>query len=196
MRVAAWALAIAGAALAAGWGVGTARRAEEGGTAPSGTVLLDGSLEPLRQAFGRQAGERRLLAVLSPACPVCLAGAEAIGQALAADPGLHALVVWMETLPWDRAVKAERRVELFAGEPRVAQFYDPGQLTGEAVARAVGWRGGPAWDVYLIYAAGAVWEGRLPAPGSWFHQQPAADAARFRTGEALVEALAVRPGAS
>ena len=44
--------------------------------------------------------------------------------------------------------------------------------------------GQPAWDIYMIYRAGALWEGNQPpAPEFWMHQLPGADAPRLDPAE-------------
>ncbi|MGH9486725.1 MAG: hypothetical protein ACRD04_03950 [Terriglobales bacterium] len=58
-----------------------------------------------------------------------------------------------------------------AGDARVDQFYDPKDLTGAAIARALGASPGrSAWDIYLFYPPGELWESTPPAPSAWMHQ--------------------------
>jgi hypothetical protein len=152
---------------------------------------LGGDLEPLRGEFNRRAAQPRLLAVLSPACPVCLAGAQAVSrEILEPDTGFAVLVVWSEVLPFDRDSKVGRRVDLFAGRGEVAAFQDPGQWAPRRLAAVLGWPPGErAWDVYLFYAAGVRWEDELPAPSTYVHQRASIEDGRYRTGVALRQAL-------
>jgi hypothetical protein len=71
---------------------------------------------------------------------------------------------------------------------RVRHFYDPrphrhaGHAFGKGILRL---GGGPAWDVYLFYAPGTIWEQDPPAPTEWFHQLGGwlrADPKRFAGG--------------
>jgi len=156
-----------------------------------GATDLGGSLEPVIAEFNRAVDQPRLLMVLAPACPVCLEGAEAVfNEVLAEREDLQVLAVWMEALPFDITRNPARRVETFAGEPRMVHFYDMQQVAGKALKDRLGW---PAeslpWDVFLLYPAGATWGEEPPEPAVWFHQREVADPARYRTGEDLTEAL-------
>jgi hypothetical protein len=156
-----------------------------------GARLLADSLEPLAAEFDRLQDRPRLLAVLSPACPVCLAGLEAVEQeVLVGNAEIAVLIVWMEALPFDITRNPGRRVAVLAGDPRVTQFYDSGQLAGRWLGAVLGWPGESlAWDVYVFFEAGTPWGDPLPKPYAWFHQRDEGDPAHFRTGPGLAEAL-------
>lgn len=77
-------------------------------------------------------------------------------------------------------------------DPRVRHFYDPEERVGEAIAASLGGEGQIAWDIYLFYEPGSVWEGELPAPIGWAHQLTVcewADAAHQHCGERLPDEL-------
>lgn len=152
-------------------------------------VLRD-SLEPLIEAFNSRRESPRLLVILSPICPVCFAGSEAIRSEIL-QPGLEIeiLLVWMEAVPYDIVRNPARRIVLFSDEPRVQQFYDAGHLAGDTLARKLGWpEDRPAWDVYLFFEPGQTWQDDLPEPYTWFHQHESAPGS-YRTGEELEESL-------
>lgn len=153
--------------------------------------LLSDSVEPLAAAFNRSAGRPRLLMILAPACPVCLAGLETVRrELLSGENDLAVLVVWMEALPYDITRNPARRVEILDADPRVVQFYDSKQLTGRQIADLLAWPGdGLAWDVYLFFPAGVQWDESAPQPAAWFHQRHDADPAHFRTGPDLAQSL-------
>ena len=162
-----------------------------------GATDLAGSLAEVRQTFNDWIDHPRLLLILSPACPVCLAGAEAVQQqVLASQEDLRVIVVWMEALPFDITRNPARRVESFAGERRMVHFYDMQQVAGESFAAVLGWpEGSLPWDVFLYFPAGTEWRADPPPPAAWFHQREIADPSRYRTGDELVAALleVVRP---
>lgn len=54
--------------------------------------------------------------------------------------------------------------------PRVRHFYDADKLAGRAVAVSLGGEGETAWDIYLFYEQGTVWQHRPPVPVAWAHQ--------------------------
>jgi hypothetical protein len=100
------------------------------------------------------------------------------------------LAVWMEALPFDITRNPARRVESFADEPRMIHFYDQRQVVGKALAETIDWQDESLpWDIFLVYPAGVIWQAELPEPDTWFHQREEANRDRFRTGQALGEAL-------
>ena len=114
----------------------------------------------------------------------------AILQAL---PGaaITALIVWLPMLPEDGAAAAAEAAHVCA-DRRARHFYDPEKIAGKAIAAAVGGAGRVAWDVYLVYPPGARWDHDPPVPAAWRHQlgdSSWADAAHYRTGEALLAGL-------
>ena len=134
--------------------------------------VLDGSLDLLVEAFNERQDSPRLLAVLSPSCPVCFSATETILNEIV-EPGLEieVLVVWMEVLPYDITRNPARRIVLFSDQPRVRQFYDSDQLAGRELAEHLDWPDErPAWDVYLFFEAGQTWGQEPPEPVVWFHQ--------------------------
>ena len=93
-------------------------------------------------------------------------------------------------LPGDSEVSAKDKALIF-NDPRVHQFYDPGQRSGRAIAAGLGYNGRVAWDIYLFYQAGDEWNEQPPAPVSWMHQISAgwADRRHFHTGADLVKEI-------
>ena len=104
---------------------------------------------------------------------------------------IRVAIVWINKLPADSRKAAEKSADTF-NDPRVCQFYDPKQRSGQAVANSLGWQGRVAWDIYLFYTAGSIWNETPPAPVDWMHQltDPWANPARRRTGDDLVRELA------
>ena len=156
-----------------------------------GATDLAGSLQPVIDEFNRHLDHPRLLMVLAPACPVCLAGAEGVYRdVLAERQDLRVLAVWMEALPFDITRNPARRVETFADEPRMSHFYDMQQISGEALRQTLNWPdGSEPWSVYMYYPAGVSWGREIPVPTAWFHQREVADPARYRTGVDLTRSL-------
>jgi hypothetical protein len=98
-------------------------------------------------------------------------------------------LVWIDVLAGDDVAGAGRARDLFV-DARVAHFHDPDQRAGRAFAEVLGVQDF-AWDVYLLYEAGAEWEDPAPAPRAWFHQlgEGKADGALRRSGHGLVVSL-------
>ena len=83
---------------------------------------------------------------------------------------LVAFVVWEPILGADRE-GAARRATTFISDPRARHYWTDGLQVGESFQSAVPLVDEPAWDVYLVYAAGVEWEGaNPPAPSYYMHQ--------------------------
>ena len=132
------------------------------------------------------------------------------------EADFHAAIVWIDIME-DDAVATAQAAAADLADARATYFHDPAHHAGRALSRLFGWRHHVAWDAYLFYAPGAVWEGETPPPpAEWFHalqdrevweetlaaeeREPAAwtehlpeeseaDPERFRRDEALVLAL-------
>ncbi len=161
--------------------------------APQRVVSLGDSLDPLNEWFNTQREKPRFLAILSPTCGACIAGAVAVNEALLkafAEAEIAVGVVWIGISPSDGADAAGRAATIF-DDPRVAQFHDPHRLIGQAFATGL-LKSPPAWDIYLFYARGSTWSDRdPPRPTQWMHQlgSDVADQAHRRSGLALSTAL-------
>ncbi|MHC4976957.1 MAG: hypothetical protein ACYTF7_10190 [Planctomycetota bacterium] len=159
-------------------------------------VSLERSIHPLQEWFESYEGKPRVLAVLSPRCEHCVAGARAIREALGREDvaaGLEVGIVWIPMVEGDGHDAALEMASLFDRDPRVTQFEDPTRLLGQRLEKQLLMEGaGPAWDIYLRYSPEARWDRELPTPDDWVHQfsgDRRADPDRFRTGEALVLAI-------
>ncbi len=100
-------------------------------------------------------------------------------------------IVWINKLAADSIKAAETAAETF-NDPRICQFYDPQQRSGQAVADSLGWHGRVAWDTYLFFNVGSKWNQKPPTPADWMHQltDPWAHPERLRIGDELVRELA------
>ena len=105
--------------------------------------------------------------------------------------GLRVYVVWVPMLVTDNIETAGTMANLIS-DPRATHFYDERGEAGRAVAHAVGAAGATAWDCYLFYRAGVMWDRTLPPPDRWMHQLgPSvwADPTRFRWRDSLTAEL-------
>jgi hypothetical protein len=68
------------------------------------------------------------------------------------------------------AVEPARDLALTLQDRRVTQLWDPERKLGELVSRTLG-LSETAWDAYILYPPGPVWEdGAPPRPAFWMHQ--------------------------
>lgn len=109
------------------------------------------------------------------------------------DANLTILIVWLQIYPADTLEVVGEAARLFSGDPRVTQFYDPGNLTALEVAAELGAGSGEvAWDIYLFYAGQDEWVDQLPQPIDWIHQLKGsswAEPGRLVQGDQLARGL-------
>jgi hypothetical protein len=140
-----------------------------------GAMPALGDSSALRLDFDAGAKNPRVLALVSPTCPVCLDGINVVLEGVRAKGssafGLY--IAWLPVLEADGFEQATAVVEEMGSDPRVRHFWD--------ADRAISWSAHAAleldrldrkiaWDVYLFYRSGVRWKRRLPTPQAWLHQ--------------------------
>jgi hypothetical protein len=127
--------------------------------APTGANLVD--------LFNKDRGKVRLVAILSPTCPMCKNGSRILERYVLeriSDPNLRVYIVW-ENIRTDDSRQHALKSAAFAADPRVTNFWSEKRVMGEAFKEKVGFKTSPAWDVFLLFPAGTVWEkGAVPTP--------------------------------
>lgn len=103
---------------------------------------------------------------------MCLRGASEVDRALLQErniPGLSVHMVWSTQLGAE-----ERHVPGAASliaSARVLQYWDPGNAVGTAFESRIPGLSFPAWDVWMLFAPGVVWEGDEPPEPTWWEHQ-------------------------
>ena len=104
-------------------------------------------------------------------------------------PSLRVYVAWVPVLPEDVEAPGEETLAVVP-DSRARHFWDAEghlpRLFHSVLQLPEDW---PAWDVYLVYAAGAMWEQAPPAPAFWHHQLGELPNAPFLNGERFRERL-------
>jgi hypothetical protein len=85
------------------------------------------------------------------------------------DADLNVLLVWIPMMSADTYEAAQKAAKKFK-DKRVTQFYDPKQLAGRAFAKSLGHSDKVAWDIYMFYPCGALWQDLPPPPEAFIHQ--------------------------
>lgn len=84
------------------------------------------------------------------------------------DPRLTGLIVWVPMVPGDDALAAENLVS--TDKRLTVQAWDGSRKLGDTFAKTLHLKC-TAWDVYLVYKPGALWNEELPPePTFWMHQ--------------------------
>lgn len=81
-----------------------------------------------------------------------------------------AYAVWEPILKTDDERASRKAVTLFPGE-RVKNYWVHTRAVGELFRPAINLEGEPAWDVYLVYAPGILWEDDTPPEPTFFMHQ-------------------------
>lgn len=92
-------------------------------------------------------------------------------------------VVWLPML-WSDVGPAADFAASGIRDARVRHFHDPQRRVGEAIAHSLGWPM-TAWDVYLLYDKGLIWETSPPPAADWMHQIGGVAPAHYRRGDVL-----------
>jgi len=121
----------------------------------------------------------RVVSLVSPTCLVCQYG-EGVVRTLFETSGdeqqLRGFMVWIPMMDADDQAAAGSQADRFE-DARVRHLWDGEKELGEAFARTLGLKR-TAWDVYLLYAPGIIWDGEgPPTPTFWMHQLPTATGA-------------------
>jgi len=128
--------------------------------------------------YGIRPFSARLVSVLlaSPAAhgrPGCQRGARVVQSDVIsriATAEFVAYAVWEPILKTDDERSSRKAVTLLPDE-RVKNYWVHTSAVGELFQTPIDLNGGAAWDVYLVYAPGIVWEGDTPPEPTFFMHQ-------------------------
>ncbi len=148
---------------------------DENETDTKSYVVLDESLQQLKDDFNANRGKIRLLFIVGDTCGICLRGMADLNDAFIAraqnDERLLTLVVHVPALgAQEKHVPAA--IPLLNG-PRVLHYWDGVGKSGIHFAETLETNGMYAWDVWLAYGPDAQWTETVPPkPEFWMHQLP------------------------
>jgi len=140
------------------------------------TEMLSVDADAVRKEFNASSDKVRIVALLSPTCPMCRSGHGIVGQVLEkfSSPRLQAILVWEPMREGDGPVIAAQQADTIH-DARIFQGWNKNRSVGKLFGETLGLHE-IAWDVYLIYKPGIKWEGRQPpSPSFWMHQLQSAD---------------------
>jgi hypothetical protein len=128
--------------------------------------------------FNADAAFPRLLFLVSPTCDVCVSGALSATQAVLSLPhtaGFRLYILWLPVLQTDTLQAAAQACLRLPTDTRLQHFWDHDLWLSQAFHQMLqlGQRSRQhrvAWDIFLLYGAGSVWNGAPPVPEFWMHQ--------------------------
>jgi hypothetical protein len=120
----------------------------------------------------------RLLFLVSPTCEVCVTGAMAAADTMLSLPrseDFRLYILWLPVLETDTLLAAEQVQARLPADDRLRHFWDHDLRLSHAFHRALQLEQRPrphriAWDIFLLYGAGVVWNADPPVPEFWMHQ--------------------------
>jgi hypothetical protein len=138
-------------------------------------MLMNSALPP---SFNADVLLPRLLFLVFPTCEICVIGAMSAVQAVLSLPcaeEFRLYILWLPVLEGDTPQAAEQVQERLPTDDRLRHFWDHDLKLSQAFHRVLqlGQRPRPhhiAWDIFLLYGAGTVWNEELPIPEFWMHQ--------------------------
>lgn len=141
------------------------------------------NIETLRGNFNRDVKKVRVISLLSPACPYCVKGFEVLKTVISPldAKSVTAQIVWMPMVAGDQPKLAKQLSQSWQ-DPLVSHSWDSERVLGNEFQKVLSLTR-TAWDIYLIYKPGVVWEGTMPPkPTYWMHllsEDSGADPALF-----------------
>jgi len=125
-------------------------------------TALDGTAQPLKDAFNADVGKVRLLMYVSPTCGECLRGAKQSQKDVLAtidDANLRIYVVWA---PKNGGRQQDvGRVTQVVTDLRATQYWDGHRVLTDAYDRMLA-LGGPCAGIFMFYGRQADWERMAP----------------------------------
>ena len=154
------------------------------------------SIQELKNAFNKQNGKIKFVAILSSTCGWCLQGAQAVQNSVIekmTDKNINVLIVWTNMLKSDDKANAFKAASLFK-DPSIIQYFDSENEFGALVARRLHPKGEKVWDIYMFFDKEDEWINSIPKPFEYVHQLSASlypwlDETKYFCGKDLTKRL-------
>lgn len=154
------------------------------------------SVDDLKNAFNKQSGKVKFVAILSSTCGWCLQGAQAVQKSVIEQMktrDISVIIVWTNMLKTDDKENAYKAASMFK-DPSIVQYFDADNTFGDMVAKRLNPNGEKAWDIYMFYDKESEWNKSVPRPFEYAHQlsasiYPWADNTKYFCGNDLTKRL-------
>jgi hypothetical protein len=147
--------------------------AREDAATPAPALVDLGGIAGFKKVFNDDAGNPRVVAILSPTCALCLRNAEMIERRLLdrlGDPSLKVYVVWVPAMGKEDRKVTQTRTSLLV-DPRATHYWAEDMSLAEAFKQPLGMKSSSAWDVFLVFRPGVRWGEAAPRPDLYMHRQ-------------------------
>jgi mercuric ion transport protein len=154
------------------------------------------SVDELKNAFNKETGKIKFVAILSSTCGWCLQGAQAVQKSVIEQmksKDISVIIVWTNMLKTDDKENAYKAASMFK-DPAIVQYFDADNKFGDMVAKKLNPKGEKAWDIYMFYDKETEWTKSVPRPFEYAHQlseslHPWADNTKYFCGNDLTKRL-------
>lgn len=154
------------------------------------------NVDELKNAFNKESGKVRFVAILSSTCGWCLQGAQAVQKSVIEQmkkKDISVIIVWTNMLKTDDKENAYKAASLFK-DPSIVQYFDAENKFGDLVAQRLNPKGEKAWDIYMFFDKDTEWNKTIPRPFDYAHQlsaslHPWADNTKYFCGNDLTKRL-------
>lgn len=154
-------------------------------------IKLPPDAKDLKSLFDKDKDKVRLLMLLSPTCSTCQVSARMIQRYVLdaiADERLRVYVVWAPIDEGDDEESARMDTRLIS-DPRATHFWAGNLALPQAYKGLLGTKNSVAYDVFLIFPPGALWQEPAPLPPSFMHFRLDLPASRKLNGPALTKEM-------
>ena len=154
------------------------------------------NVDELKNAFNKESGKVRFVAILSSTCGWCLQGAQAVQKSVIEQmkkKDISVIIVWTNMLKTDDKENAYKAASMFK-DPSIVQYFDAENKFGDLVAQRLNPKGEKAWDIYMFFDKDTEWNKTIPRPFDYAHQlsaslHPWADNTKYFCGNDLTKRL-------
>lgn len=152
---------------------------QRGASSPQPPKTWRGNMTaPLPSCFNTDRSLPRLLFLVSPTCDICVSGTMSAALAVLSLPHTAAFrlyILWLPVLEADTPQAAEQVQGRLPVDNRLGHFWDQDLMLSRTYHRVLQLGQRPrrhrvAWDLFLLYGAGVVWQTEPPLPVFWMHQ--------------------------
>lgn len=133
------------------------------------------NLDNIKKVFNDKADKVRVISLPNPSCLACVKGQRFVNSlfkdSFSTCDDLFGITVWLSINGWGSLDDALRLAPEIS-DHRMTNFWDEQAAFGKMLKSPLSIKEEyhTAWDVYLIYDKGVLWEEDIPTPSFWMHQ--------------------------